>query len=258
VIWRRLLHRPQTVWLRKAVFQIHLWTGLAIAVYVCVISISGSAIVFRKDLQASRLEQRLITAETGQALSREQEAPSAIDHALGWLTNLHDNLLFGWRGRTINGIGSALVTLLALTGAVVWWPGVKNWRRSMTIQRNTRFARFNWDLHSSTGFWCVAFVLIWGISGVVFCFPGILDSLLNVHVRYWVTRLHFGRFNPVTKVVWTILGLSPAVLAVTGVIMWWNRVLSKTLARPHPTPRGRAAGVAVRAMQCDNETKVQK
>jgi uncharacterized iron-regulated membrane protein len=157
-------------------------------------------------------------------------------------------LLLGWTGRAVNGIGSALVTLSALTGAVVWWSGVKNWRRSMTIQRNTRFPRFNWDLHSATGFWFLAFVLIWGVSGLVFCFPGLMDPVLNVHVRYWATRLHFGRFNVLTEALWTAIGLAPAVLAVTGVIMWWNRVVSKKIVRARYKPT-LSAGVAEKAVQ---------
>ena len=29
------------------------------------------------------------------------------------------------------------------------------------------------------------------------------------------------------KAVWALVGLMPAVMLVTGVIMWWNRVLRK-------------------------------
>ena len=47
------LRRPKSVWLRKALFQIHLWTGIALGLYVFVISITGSAIVFRNELYNS-------------------------------------------------------------------------------------------------------------------------------------------------------------------------------------------------------------
>jgi uncharacterized iron-regulated membrane protein len=36
---------------RKALFQIHLWLGLALAIYVVVIGLTGSILVFRGDLQ---------------------------------------------------------------------------------------------------------------------------------------------------------------------------------------------------------------
>lgn len=42
--------RPQNVWLRRAIFQVHLWTGIALGLYVLVISVSGSAIVFRNEI----------------------------------------------------------------------------------------------------------------------------------------------------------------------------------------------------------------
>jgi PepSY-associated TM region len=79
------------------------------------------------------------------------------------------------------------------------------------------------------GFWCSLFVLTWGISGICLCFPGILISLLGREFRYWVIRLHFGRFNGSTEAFWTILGLAPAALAATGALMWWNRVLRKKI-----------------------------
>jgi uncharacterized iron-regulated membrane protein len=97
----------------------------------------------------------------------------------------------------------------------------------MTIDWRARFPRFNWDLHSAVGFWCSLLLLTWGISGVCLCFPGILDFLLGSEFRLWITRLHFGRFNAGTKALWTVLGLAPAVLACTGALMWWNRVLIK-------------------------------
>jgi uncharacterized iron-regulated membrane protein len=281
--WRRAVHRPQQLLLRKAFFQIHLWTGIAVMLYVAVISVSGSAIVYRREVATDRLHRRLISAGFGrtrmsievlkQRVRRsypsydildifepdEPDQPdpvvlqhlrtrltrlfdpytgadlgdrwSAMDRALGWLTDLHDNLLSGLTGRIVNGVGAFLVTLLAFTGGVVWWPGIKNWRRSLTIHPRARFARFNWGLHSAVGFWCVLFVLIWGISGIALCFPGMLNPVLSAELRYWIVRLHFGRFNAATEALWTILGLAPALLAATGALMWWNRVLSKRIGR---------------------------
>lgn len=281
--WQQWIHRPQNLWLRKVFFQIHLWLGIAVGLYVVVISISGSAIVFRRELGRQELRRTMIVAESGrsriaaenlrelaqkywpsdQVLSvLEPLAPdrpdvvvierrgqrverlfnpytgadlgdrrSGMDRILGWLEDLHDNLLGGLTGRTWNGLGALLVTLLSLTGTIVWWPGIKNWRRSLTINRRARFARLNWDLHSAVGFWCSLFVLIWGISGIGLCFPGTLDFVLGSEVRIWLNRLHFGRFDLATEVLWTFLGLAPAVLAVTGALMWWNRVLSKKVRR---------------------------
>ena len=260
------------------VFQVHLWVGIAVGAYVAVISISGSAIVYSREL-GRNFRRTVIVADAGRPRMRAEDLENSVRRAypayeilslteaqkpdepdlvvldrhnarvarlfdpytgadlgdprsgvsrvLRWLADLHDNLLSGVTGRALNGIGALLVTIMACTGAVLWWPGAKNWRRSITIHRTARFARFNWDLHSAAGFWCFLFVLTWGISGIFLCFPGILGFLMGTEFRVWTIRLHFGRFNAGTQALWTVLGLAPAVLASTGGLMWWNRFLGK-------------------------------
>jgi uncharacterized iron-regulated membrane protein len=49
-------------------------------------------------------------------------------------------------------------------------------------------------------------------------------------VMAWVGAAHTGNFGgwPV-KILWAVLGLAPALLFVTGALMWWNRVVRKKL-----------------------------
>ena len=49
--------------LRRALFQIHLWTGVVIALYVVVVSVTGAALVFRIHLQRAA-HPELLTAST--------------------------------------------------------------------------------------------------------------------------------------------------------------------------------------------------
>ena len=44
------IDRPQRVWFRRALFQVHLWAGVGIGLYVIAISLSGSILVFQQDL----------------------------------------------------------------------------------------------------------------------------------------------------------------------------------------------------------------
>lgn len=272
--WRTWVQHPQRLWVRKIFFQIHLWVGIGVGLYVAVVSISGSAIVYQLDLRRTVVvtdagRPRMPVDEVEQSARRaypayevlsvaEAQRPdqpdvvvlearrtriarlfdpytgadvgdprSGLERVRRWLADLHINLLSGLTGRILNGIGSLLVVLLSCSGTIIWWPGIKHWRRSITINRRARFARFNWDLHSAVGFWCSLLVLIWGISGICLCFPVVLNFVLGAEVRVWITRLHFGRFNRGTEALWTGLGLTPAVLAGTGALMWWNRVLTK-------------------------------
>src|SRR5580704_15637992 len=69
--WDRALRRPQSLWLRKALFQVHLWTGIALGLYVVLISLSGSAIVFRNELYKSLWPGPTIVPISGPRLSKD-------------------------------------------------------------------------------------------------------------------------------------------------------------------------------------------
>ncbi len=65
------IDRPQLVWWRRALFQVHLWVGIALGAYAVAIGVSGSAIVFADrisdDVQAA---PRAVLAEKPLPLGR--------------------------------------------------------------------------------------------------------------------------------------------------------------------------------------------
>jgi len=213
--WQQWLQHPERSRVRNAFFQVHLWVGAGAAAYILLVSISGSVIVYRNELSKT--------------------------FSIEWLVNLHENLLAGSTGRLVNGVGAICVTLLCLTGVVIWWPGVKNWRRSLTVSWRAHFARINWDLHSAAGFWCFLFILLWGISGTYFAFPHLFDALFILDPAdhftdqglFWLSQLHFGRFGWFTEAVWSLLGLVPAILAFTGVFICCLRMIYKKPSNPN-------------------------
>lgn len=70
-MFQRFIRQPQNVWLRKALFQIHLWTGIGVGLYIFMISISGSAIVFRREIDKLAWTAPSV-AVTGPRMSAEQ------------------------------------------------------------------------------------------------------------------------------------------------------------------------------------------
>jgi uncharacterized iron-regulated membrane protein len=190
-----------------------------------------------------RLE-RLIDPYSGQDLG---DTVACEPRWIVRLADLHDELLGGQAGTAVNGVGAALLTLMCLTGAVIWWPGQSRWRRSLRVQRGVGWRRFTWDLHSTLGFWLFALLLMWAVSAIYLAFPNFVydvGDFLAAHgigpreghrldlVIDWLVRLHFGRsFGMGIKVLWVILGLAPAALIVTGSLMWWNRVVRRTIGR---------------------------
>ena len=290
--WQRWVRNPQALWVRRALFQIHLWSGIAAGLYVVVISLTGSVLVYRSELRQIFNPQPLIVAQAAERLSSdaiteaaqraypndrvsifvEPEDPTHavtvsvnrdgtvnqlyfdpytgadLGHALPWgwrlttwLLDLHDNLLSGDTGREVNGIGAVAMALLSVTGAVIWWPGIQNWRRSLTVDLRANWKRLNWTLHSALGVWTLAFVLMWGLTGMYLAYPQPFTDLFNYiepldmetfeprvgdAILYWFSALHFGRFGGwATKLLWAFVGLMPPIMFVSGFIMWWNRVI---------------------------------
>jgi uncharacterized iron-regulated membrane protein len=293
-IWTRWLRQPQGLWIRRALFQVHLWTGIAFGLYIFIVCVTGSVVVYRGELYRAATPDPVIVAGSGPRLTTDELTQAAIRaypgfevtrvfsprnpdravtialkrgpdveerlfhpftgedlgdsvpwgfHFVSWLVDLHDNLLMGSTGRALNGAGALLLTLLTMTGLVIWWPGIAAWRRSLLLRRNVGWKRVTWDLHSAVGFWTFGICLLFGVTGVYLGYPEpfhavgdyfepLTDDNGGTRVvdtaTFWLARLHFGRFGGwSTKLVWAILGLAPAVMFVTGAVMWWNRVLCK-------------------------------
>jgi uncharacterized iron-regulated membrane protein len=182
---------------------------------------------------------RLFDPYTGEDLG-DAEPPAT--RAFEWVVNLHDNLLGGRTGRTVNGVGAIALAALVLSGAVIWWQGSKAWYRGLVVRAGASWKRFNWDLHSALGFWSLAFLFMWAVSGIYLVFPEPFNQLVDfiqpptdaAAVRSgddalaWLARLHFGRFAGLRiKVLWGALGLVPPLLFITGAVIWWNRVIRR-------------------------------
>ncbi len=251
---------------------------------------------------------------------------------------LHETLLIhpGSRGRLWNGVGAVALLLLNVTGMVIWWPGVRNWKRALQVDLARSWRRINFDLHVAVGFWTLLLTSIWAVSGIYFGWPRqaflFIDSISRVvsarppaitvsseadapelDLRALVQRAKaldpgttlggvafpYGRraplailmrrrnapgyeyvdtmyFNPYTgeyistwrygvnqslgdwivwlqvplhygtywgwgvKIVWAAAGLAIPLLAITGLLMYWNRSLRKKWKKLHKPQRALA------------------
>lgn len=69
--WSRIWNQPQGVLLRRILFQVHLWSGLGLGLYVLVVSLSGSILVFRLELLEAATPPPLLVEPLGSALDDE-------------------------------------------------------------------------------------------------------------------------------------------------------------------------------------------
>lgn len=300
--WQTWMQRPQSTSLRKALFQVHLWIGVALGIYVLLMSVSGTILIYRVELSRRFSREPVLTGTSNPRLTTDelkaaaeraypqfevrdvsqrrnpnlaeeviltngqkivarlfnpftgQDVGPAVSQGflvLQWIVDFHDDLLSKPVGRTVNGIGAILTTLLCVTGAIIWWPGSGRWRQRLTFNWKTDRNRLNFALHNALGFWSIGFVLMWGISSIYLCFPDVFNRLIDyfdpIRVRgrklrfpdrllAWLAQAHFGRFGGLTsRLIWTFFGILPIVLFVTGMLMWWYRVLRPYLRRGYLT-----------------------
>lgn len=219
-LFRSFFRRPQQVWIRRVNFQVHLWVGIVLALYLIVIGVTGSILVLRVELGALAGAQPLHSINASEPIANissvvrnlkaaypryriiqvlgpeteptfvarlqgEKQIRVAIDPTtakvlgedsrgpawLDTLEQLHVSLFMSRSGRILNGVGAAFLLLMCITGLVNWWPGVRNWKRALKVDFRRSWRRINFDLHSSVGFWTLALISFWAVSGIYFAWP---------------------------------------------------------------------------------------
>jgi uncharacterized iron-regulated membrane protein len=221
-----LLHQPRKLWARKALFQIHLWLGILLSLYVIAISLSGSILVFQDEIRRASLKQppldssrvasvgsviaetkkhypklrltyvalpqepspwwtlylddaqgkrRIVYADAASGVPIQQTRRLLIDVVL----NLHVYLLAGETGFVVNCVAGIGLLTLALTGAILWWPGIRLWRRALGVSLRHGWKRVNYDLHNAVGIWTLLIVSWWGMTAIYFLFPTKVSMVVN-------------------------------------------------------------------------------
>jgi uncharacterized iron-regulated membrane protein len=75
--WQRWIQAPQTLLFRRFLFQLHLWAGIGLGLYVLAISLSGSAILLKSPFYAAFEPKYLVPLPPADAVPLEGEALTA-------------------------------------------------------------------------------------------------------------------------------------------------------------------------------------
>jgi uncharacterized iron-regulated membrane protein len=276
----------------------------------------GTSWSFRLSDHGERV-QVYVNPHTGRILGQDRYGGKWLE----WFYRLHVNLLAGNTGKWLNGIGGLCLTAMALSGVVIWWPGLRHWRNGLRYAWRAGWKRQNYDIHKLLGLVSVPLLVLLGITGSYWTWPKQYEAVLS-----WLTRgpakttppavpripmeqwkdletilrsaraalpqgqptlfrfaarpgdthglkrflpgdwrtqgddtvyldpataqvvrldihaeqplgvrlqrdiygLHFGMFGGLpTRILWVLVGLTPGALLLTGLLMYWNRVLVK-------------------------------
>lgn len=233
-----LLHHPRRLWLRQALFQVHLWAGVLLSLYLIAIALSGSVLVYKDELTRWSLPSTLHSFSPGQMAMPEavmahfaQQQPGGIATSLQFPSPVLPAFLLEGKsslGRPVRWIGDPLTAAL--------YPAPRTWLDEVHDLHYDLLLPAAWGMQvNSLG---AAVLLLLSLTGIVLWWPGVRlwARGLRVHVRGSWRRLNYDLHNAIG--FWT-LGLVLA-WAVSGVYFGFYRQVTAVVASVSPL-RGMAA-----------------
>jgi uncharacterized iron-regulated membrane protein len=101
--------------------------------------------------------------------------------ALGFLIGIHSFLMMKpYVGVKFVGALGAVMTLMGISGLVLWLPRKGRWRQAFLVRGGARGLPLNLDLHHAAGIWTVGVFLVMSVSGVYLCFPKTFADAVHV------------------------------------------------------------------------------
>jgi uncharacterized iron-regulated membrane protein len=179
---------------RQFVLVTHRWLGLAAALVLLVVGVSGALLVWPVLFHANQLK----------------------------LGELHTRMFLGEPGEWLVISATVVSSILVLGGVILWWK-----RKLVAIQIRRGWWRFLFDLHHSLGAIAGILMLVIALTGVGLVLTEHEDgsplSPSEKAVRQVVHGLHTGReYGRAVKVLYALGSLAFVLQGVSGFMMWWK------------------------------------
>ncbi len=135
----------------------------------------------------------------------------------------HINLLLHEQGRISQFAGGFAMTVMALSGIVLWWPRSAKWIRHLGVRRAARGTRLVWESHRAVGFWSSCLVLALSGTGAMLALQS--RGFLGERAMDWMYRIHTGLFAGefVRTLMLCAATLALLALSLTGALVSWKR-----------------------------------
>ena len=231
---------PRRSWLRRALFQVHLWTGIAVGLYAVAISVSGSILVYAPQL-GDRAHPELRALAPSDVAGRRVRTPSeAIEdvrralpehrilnvqparsprhaHVVGLLAGREYRVVF------VHPVTGAVSPPVQGRGAVIGW--LERLHSNFFSGRPGRVVN---------GIGGLLLVLL-AATGIVIWWPGrgAVARALRVDWRAGWKRVVFDLHNALG--IWLLVPV--IVLSITGAYFTWPQVYRDLVSRMSPVTR---------------------
>lgn len=147
--------------MRKFFLKFHRWLALPLGVFIMILCFSGLVLLIGGEIAAAfDLDPKQVPFLV------------AVKQLHRWLFMVPDPPRGGISlGRIITSVSAMCMTLILLSGVVLWWPKNKKMLENrLTINTNKGFRRFVHDAHASLGIYVVVFLLLISLTGPVFSY----------------------------------------------------------------------------------------
>ncbi|MDE1178184.1 MAG: PepSY-associated TM helix domain-containing protein [Edaphobacter sp.] len=247
------LRSPQRVWLRRVIFQVHLWLGIVVALYSIVIGLSGSALVFKEQIQHA----------TEPELYRASTAPRTV--TLDQMVHRIEADRPGWRVSGLQHFDEGNVPVTALMGRR-GAPPTPNYRAVIFDRNSGQILRDRMRFDGVLGWitnlhfyllagkpgimisgWMALGLLILCLSGVVLWWPGVKRwagaLILRLHRNRHRDTLNWKRLNwDMHSVVGFWCSLALLAVSFTGIYFAFPKTVRNiTVLATGEDPRKAAA-----------------
>jgi uncharacterized iron-regulated membrane protein len=101
------------------------------------------------------------------------------DYLVTWIYDLHYSLLSDTAGKSVVGVIGLFMLLSILSGLYLWWPSILRWRAALKPVLREGTVRRTYDLHTLSGIYGAALVIVLAITGTGLAFPNQTRSLLD-------------------------------------------------------------------------------
>lgn len=216
--------------MRRALYLVHLYVGLFLGATVVFVGLTGSAVVYRPEIERLLNPEWFRVSAPGEMRSLDDLVANAVrtypgavptfvsiqpplaagESAMvvmkdrfgadsgpwirahvdpytgavlasfdprqtfsGVLFDLHSSLLVGehtW-GEQIVGVFGIVLLLFCVTGAVLWWPGMRRFTRAFAVRWRRGALTLNYDLHRVAGIVLLIPLTLVTLTGIVLVFP---------------------------------------------------------------------------------------
>ncbi len=167
---------------------------------------------------------------------------------------LHATLLAGHIGEVLVGVEGLALLLLAITGSILWWPGVRRALGQIRVRRGQPRVALLLDLHKLLGICACAGLFVLASSGVGLAFDSFLPTSWAPFLG-WLRSVHTGTIAGLPgRLVMFVFGCGLVAVTITGAWLWLER---EQMRRTHAR-RCRLARAGSSQNVADNQPELER